>query len=282
MRRLSATLGIEDRLIVITNFPHVIKPLLYSACDVFVSPTDNIQETFGLSVTEAMSCGLPVVASDWSGYKDTVANGVTGLLARTLWNQDAAREISKVAPICDYSVSRHHIAQRTVIDNVDLYRHLHTLLTNEELRRTMGIAGRRRIEEKFAWPIVLKQWEQLWQEQWNTLRNSMRHQCRPASTLDYTGIFGHFATGSLDRSSTVQLSKYGAEVASTLRNGSRSLLQQMGLPVDCDPDLFIQLLDLRSGDERSIESLLPGRNADALNTIAWALKKGYLELPSRD
>ena len=40
--------------------------------------SDNIQETFGITPIEAMSAGLPVVVSDWDGYRDTVRDGIDG------------------------------------------------------------------------------------------------------------------------------------------------------------------------------------------------------------
>ena len=62
---------------------------VWHAADVFVSPSDNIQETFGLAVLEAMASGLPVVASDWDGYRDLVEDGQTGLLVPTTMVQGA-------------------------------------------------------------------------------------------------------------------------------------------------------------------------------------------------
>ena len=63
--------------------PEATRRSVWHAADVFVSPSDNIQETFGLAVLEAMASGLPVVASDWDGYRDLVADGETGFLVPT-------------------------------------------------------------------------------------------------------------------------------------------------------------------------------------------------------
>ena len=54
------------------------------AADVFVSLSDNIQESFGLTPVEAMAAGLPCVVSDWNGYRDTVADGETGFRIPTV------------------------------------------------------------------------------------------------------------------------------------------------------------------------------------------------------
>ena len=50
----------------------------WASADVFCSLSDNIQETFGIVPIEAMAAGLPVVVSDWDGYKDTVRDGIDG------------------------------------------------------------------------------------------------------------------------------------------------------------------------------------------------------------
>ena len=51
----------------------------WAAADIFVSLSDNIQETFGLTPIEAMAAGLPVVVTDWNGYQATrFAHGVDG------------------------------------------------------------------------------------------------------------------------------------------------------------------------------------------------------------
>lgn len=54
------------------------EPLL-AAADVFLLPSEK--ESFGLAALEAMSCGVPVVASEVGGVPEVVEHGVTGMLA---------------------------------------------------------------------------------------------------------------------------------------------------------------------------------------------------------
>ena len=54
-------------------------PFLYDMCDVFVLPSKN--ETWGLSVNEAMACGKAViVSSDVGAGRDLIDDGVNGLV----------------------------------------------------------------------------------------------------------------------------------------------------------------------------------------------------------
>jgi len=52
---------------------------IYSAADVFVIP--SLQESFGQTVTESMSCGTPVVGFDVGGIPDMVRPNISGALA---------------------------------------------------------------------------------------------------------------------------------------------------------------------------------------------------------
>jgi L-malate glycosyltransferase len=55
-------------------------PPLLGASDVFLLPSE--QESFGLAALEAMSCGVPVVASEVGGLPEVIAHGRSGFLAK--------------------------------------------------------------------------------------------------------------------------------------------------------------------------------------------------------
>ena len=128
--------------------------LVWHAADLFVSPSDNIQETFGLAVLEAMASGLPVVASDWDGYRDLVVDGETGFLVPTAMVEGATA--GATARLLTGELTYDHFlaecSQATVVDVPAMGAAVARLVGDESLRRRMGEAGRRRAREHFAWP----------------------------------------------------------------------------------------------------------------------------------
>jgi glycosyltransferase involved in cell wall biosynthesis len=165
LRGLANRLGVADRLTVYVNYPPYTKKLIYTAADIFVSPVDNIQETFGLSLLEAMAAGLPVVASDWSGYRDLVDNGQTGYLIRTWIDDKVLTRLSSESSLNFGTQLEALCASRTVIDNKDFLEALASLIASPEKRRAMGNAGRTKVKTKFVWSEVIKQYSDLWRHQ---------------------------------------------------------------------------------------------------------------------
>jgi glycosyltransferase involved in cell wall biosynthesis len=94
----------------------------YRAADIFVlAPcvtADGDRDGVPNVIVEAMACGLPVVTTDAGGIPEIVRHGVNGLVA-------APGDVGTLA------------------------RHLTELLTDPELRRALGDAGRRTVDERF-------------------------------------------------------------------------------------------------------------------------------------
>ena len=78
LRTLADSLGISERVSFVKAVPHEQMPLFYGAADACVIP--SYYESFGLVALEAMACGVPVIASNVGGLRDTVRDGETGFL----------------------------------------------------------------------------------------------------------------------------------------------------------------------------------------------------------
>jgi len=115
---------------------------LYSHAAVFCCP--SIYEPFGIINIEAMACQTAVVASSVGGIKEVVTSE-TGILVPLEQDQTAPFEASQPD-----TFSR------------DLADAINKLMSNKELRETMGANGRKRVEKYFDWKAIAKQTEDLY------------------------------------------------------------------------------------------------------------------------
>lgn len=72
----------------------LLKPILYSAADVFVSPSRA--ESFGMVALESIACGTPAVTFAVGGAREYVRPGVSGYLAKPFDAQDLRRGIQSL------------------------------------------------------------------------------------------------------------------------------------------------------------------------------------------
>ncbi len=68
----------------------------YSSIGVFVLPSINSLEAFGMVQLEAMLCNSPVVASDLPGVRTIIKNTKMGLIAKTKDEKDLAKKILEI------------------------------------------------------------------------------------------------------------------------------------------------------------------------------------------
>ncbi|MCP9775640.1 glycosyltransferase family 4 protein [Cyanobium sp. WAJ14-Wanaka] len=140
-----------------------------AAADVALSLVDNIQETFGLAVAEAMAAGLPVVASNWDGYRDLVRDGLDGFLVPCRWAASAPALSTKLAwqqftGLQSFPAVAGALAQLVQVDGRAAESALFSLLEDAPMAAAMGRAARQRAEQSFAQQVVMAQYEALFEE----------------------------------------------------------------------------------------------------------------------
>ncbi len=141
--RVAKYYGLAGKLVVMNQgIIHSISdaqmPLVYSALDLYWTTTQG--EGWGLTALEAMACGVPVLAPDWSGLGD--------------WARDAAKMIectgrAMTAPLNDQAFTIGGIPDRELmLDGLDYFYAPET----RDARRTEYAKRGLALAEKFDWP----------------------------------------------------------------------------------------------------------------------------------
>jgi glycosyltransferase involved in cell wall biosynthesis len=128
LKSIANELGITERITFLGWQSREELTKQYHRANIFLFPSRH--EGMPNAVLEAMACGLPIVATRIAGNEELVINGETGLLVQT--------------------------------ENVDELRDaLRKILSDPNLRKQMGIASRRRVEENYSWKNVAEQYKNL-------------------------------------------------------------------------------------------------------------------------
>jgi glycosyltransferase involved in cell wall biosynthesis len=266
----------------------------WSAADLFVSLSDNIQETFGLTPLEAMAAGLPVVCTDWDGYRETVRHEQDGIrvpvtmpppgcgtnFARDYWSDEL-----------HYNNFIARVSMSTAVDIDAVTRALVQLVTQPELRARMSAAGQVRARTIFDWSVIIRQYEALWDEL-NARRQSDTEQeiaplfagAPPHPLLDDPcRAFGHYTATPLGPESTLMPSPASSpEFVSTIVG---DWMSGFGTDSRLPQRVWTALLDdLAAKGELCLADLLaahPGREPEVFRTVGWLLKFDIVRLKDR-
>jgi glycosyltransferase involved in cell wall biosynthesis len=254
---------------------------LFGQADVFVSIADNPQETFGITLVEAGAFGLPVVASDYDGYRDIVVPGETGLLVPTM-GLDRTPDVDLAAPL-NFD-SRYHLslAQTTAVDIPALAESLGRLVRDPALRAAMGAAGRDRVRKLFHWPEVIRRYTALWDELWREPAEAkpLRDLPHPLAP-EYGRIFGHYPSRTLDDGVKLVIGRTGE--AFYRNRDFPNLYAGMEDAIDLETVRRLAFFARSPVDSasliRKVSGTAPHLNVTRIkNHVLWALKQDILQL----
>ncbi|MEO7245141.1 MAG: glycosyltransferase [Rubrivivax sp.] len=125
LERRVAEAGLSDAVDFVGAVPHACVPQELQALDVYVAASRLDSESFGVAVLEASACGLPVVVSDAGGLPEVVLAGETGLV------------VPRESP-------------RALADAIG------ALVDDAALRRRLGDAGRRHVQQRYEWSACVE------------------------------------------------------------------------------------------------------------------------------
>ena len=182
----------------------------WAAANVFCSLSDNIQETFGITPLEAMAAGLPVVVSDWNGYRDTVTADVGFRIPTSAPQPGLGADLAHryAQGIDNYDFFTGHVSSFVAVDIEACADAFCSLVGDPSLRYRMGLAGMVRARSEYDWSSVIPRYEALWREQ-----AAIRHQAEPSlpsiwpARMDPFMAFAHYATSQDTVTDTLALTE---------------------------------------------------------------------------
>lgn len=260
---------------------------VWSAADVFISLVDNIQETFGITPIEAMAAGLPVVLSDWDGYRASATNGVEGFLIPTLLPEPGSGWLigqRHVLGMESYQGYAGAVAMHTAVDIPAAATALEALIRDPDLRRRMGEAGKARARAVFNWPGVIEQLCAHWAEQAERRQNATSNDAAPerfpVSSIKgdpYTAFQG-FATRALSPDSVIEVRGEGAKAVLDAVMATR--IDRLAEPFR-GPGATLALDHLIANGPTRLEDLAAtlGQPLDQVERlVAWLVKYGVVSV----
>ena len=265
----------------------------WAGADVFCSLSDNIQETFGIVPIEAMAAGLPVVVSDWDGYKDTVRDGVDGFRIPTLMPEaglGADLALRHALEIDTYDMYCGHTCLLVAVDVQAAAQAFEKLFSSPELRRQMGEAGKQRAQQVYDWKTVIAQYESLWAQQTEVrlaAKNDIEKNHTPPlahpwpARMDPFHAFASYPTHALSPQTVLALVDADADTAIKRALAYRQLTMvdfaKIILPTEAEIRSVLQLAQPPSAASSLVQGIAQDRRAFVFRALAWLVKLGVLK-----
>jgi glycosyltransferase involved in cell wall biosynthesis len=263
---------------------------LWAASDLFLTLVDNIQETFGITPIEAMAAGLPIVASDWDGYRYTMRHGQEAFLIPTLLAPAGGMGATMVArhalEIDSYQGYVGAVAQFTAVNVGKAAEAIAELVRAPELRRKMGEAGRARAKAAFDWPVVVGKYRELIDELAAMRRSAAdvapRLQANPVKVDPYAAFAGFASrTADLDLPLSAVAGFTAADVMKTRDIDLDQAFSYWRATLEECAEAFRRIAQ---GEAKTLRDLLAGFPQDRRFVlelgVLWLAKQGFVDWPT--
>jgi glycosyltransferase involved in cell wall biosynthesis len=286
LRKRAEELGIAAHVEFLDTVPRPKVPLLYNSSDVFACVSNAIYENFGITVLEAMACGVPVVAMDWAGYRDAIVPGISGFLIPTKW-APLEEDLESFAGIMGLDTAA-VMSQSIGFDCEALEHSVGALLRDALLAEQCGDAARRRVEAHYSLASMADHYLRVFHSMLAGASASRKAPAKHPPAVPMLALRECFAANparTLELQTTVALTEDGASVLAG-RDGV-TVLAVPGNPIDerTLEELFDILSESESDGSVSVESIVARlrertalRKEITLRHLTWLLKQGYLRV----
>lgn len=275
---------------------------VWHAADLFTSLVDNIQETFGLTPIEAMAAGLPVVVSDYDGYRESVREGMDGFRIRT-WQPPAGSGTDLMDRHADVILNyRDYVSRASACIGLDMAQAAQAyaqLARDPVLRQRMGQAGRERARSTYDWARLIPQYASLFQELGHIRTRATAHDADWSAQAGTTGTawgqrhprrsdpfhsFAHYPSHNLADTFTL---RPGPLLPATAEAREKALRQQLERPVyagvraELDTPALRQLLEQIAAAPQGLSlntQAGTGRASEpaGARSLGWLIKAGLI------
>ena len=229
-----ASYALPDNLVYVGFHPREKLPVIYNAFDVYCFLSMSGEETFGLTVLEAMACGVPPIVPNFDGVPSVVADA--GLIADAEnFDQDIATLVSYPCPI-------------------DFSEKINVLVSDAEMRETLSEKARERAVS-FTWDKTARRIMTLFEE---------LH--RKKQLMNPNRLLNVFAPTQALASEESELLKYKSVVLSMNARYERCLIRDAVYPMRVEDGLVLSLL--KSHTVREAEALLTALVSDEVEAKA--------------
>ena len=215
---------LPENLVYAGFHPREKLPLVYNAFDVYCFLSMSGEETFGLTVLEAMACGVPPIVPNFDGVPSVV--GDAGLIA------DADNFEHDIGTLVSYP------------SPVDFSEKINLLLNNDEMRQTLSQKARKRALS-FTWDKTARRIIRFFEE---------LHKKR--QLVSPNGLLNVFASEIETSDSEQQTLKYKSVLLGMNKHYERSLMGDVLYSQRVEEGLVMTLL--KNHTVREAESFLAG------------------------